>query len=223
MELKSNVPFTKSSDDLQNLKEKWKDFKGVSPLTAIFKELYPLSGEAVLCIDKNTFPLAVKKGKFLISPFDENHDNLYFIIRGVIRGYMLADGREITTWINEEMELVGSIRNLGLEIETEEYLQALEDTTLIAIPKSFLAYMYEHFPEVNIIGRIMLEKSYRDAEERAYISRLPSAGKRYERFANTRPGLLNRIPLKYSASYLGMKLETLSRIRAGLLKKTDSC
>lgn len=219
MGIKPTVPICESSDYVYDLKEKWKDFKGVSPLTAIFKELYPLSGQAVECIDKSTFPLLIKKGKFLISPFDENHDNLYFIIRGVIRGYMLADGQEITTWINEEMELVGSIRNLGLEIETEEYLQALEDTTLIAIPKSFLAYMYEHFPEVNIIGRIMLEKSYRDAEERAYISRLPSAGKRYERFANTRPNLLNRIPLKYTASYLGMQLETLSRIRAGLLKK----
>jgi CRP-like cAMP-binding protein len=198
---------------------KWKGFGGVSPISAFMSRLHPLSPAAVSCIDEHTFPVLLKKGKFLISPFNDNHDHYYFILKGVIRGYMLADGLEITTWINEEYELVGSIRGMGLDVHTGEYLQALEDTTLVGFPITFLDWMYEHFPEINIIGRKLLEQSYRDAEERAYISRLPSAEKRYERFARTRAGLLNRIPLKYSASYLGMKLETLSRIRSRFLKK----
>ena len=215
----AQIKGTKSGGSSRTSGQKWHGFNGVSPISAFMSQLHPLSPEAVLSIDENTFPVLVKKGKFLISPFDENHDHYYFIIKGVIRGYMLADGLEITTWINEELELVGSIRNMGLDLENQEYLQALENATLIAVPKSFLAYLYEHFQEVNIIGRMLLEKSYRDAEERAYIARLPSAEKRYERFARTRSALLNRIPLKYTASYLGMKLETLSRIRARFLKK----
>lgn len=192
---------------------KWEDYNGSSPISAFFNEIYPLRQEIVQYVDEQTFPFSIRKGKFLISPFKDNN-NLYFIISGVIRGYIREDGKEITTWINEEKEVVGSIRNLGLQLETDEYLQALEDTTLIGIPKAMIEYLYAHFPETNIIGRIVMEEYYRRAEERAYLGRIPSADKKYKRFMETNSSLINRIPLKYIASYLGMTLETLSRVRA---------
>ena len=61
---------------------------------------------------------------------------------------------------------------------------------------------------------MLLEEYYAASEERVYIARLPNAGARYEHFINSRPELLNRISLKYVASYLGITLETLSRLRA---------
>ncbi|MGV3639893.1 MAG: Crp/Fnr family transcriptional regulator [Adhaeribacter sp.] len=172
-----------------------------------------MSLEAARCINEHTFPFSLKKGKFLMSPLEEN-SNLYFIVKGVIRGFIREEEKEITTWINEEREIVGSFHNIGMKLNTEEYLQALEDTVLIGIPAAMIAYLYTHYPETNIIGRIVLENYYRDAEERAYIGRVPSAHKKYSRFLETKPGLLNRIPLKYIASYLGMTLETLSRVRS---------
>jgi hypothetical protein len=63
---------------------------------------------------------------------------------------------------------------------------------------------------------MILEDNYRGAEERAYICRVPSAEKKYQRFLATRPGLTNRISLKYIASYLNMTNETLSRVRASI-------
>jgi CRP-like cAMP-binding protein len=191
---------------------KWEDYNGHSPLSAFFNAIYPLCQQARRCIDKHTFPLTIKRGEFLISPFSVNL-NLYFITKGVIRGFMYEEDKEITTWINVENEIVGTIRNLGLQLASEEYLQALEDTTLIGIPKTLIGNLYERFPETNITGRILLERNYRDAEERAYICRIPSADKKYERYMETSPKLLNRIPLKYIASYLGITLETLSRVR----------
>jgi len=74
--------------------------------------------------------------------------------------------------------------------------------------------MYETFPEMNRVGRMLLEEYYAASEERVYIARLPNAQARYQHFINSRPELLNRIPLKYVASYLGITLETLSRLRA---------
>lgn len=196
---------------------KWHNYNGISPLAFLLNKIYPLSPEAVFHINQHTNPAFIKKGKFLISPFEEN-ENLYLIIKGVIRGYIKEEGKEITTWINEENEIVGSIRNLGLKAVTTEYLQALEDSVLIAIPKTLIEFLYEHFPETNIAGRILLEDNYRGAEERAYVCRIPSAEKRYKRFLETQPSLLNRIPLKYIASYLGMTLETLSRVRTKMLR-----
>jgi hypothetical protein len=74
--------------------------------------------------------------------------------------------------------------------------------------------LYDRFPEMNKVGRMLLEEYYAESEERVYIARLPTAQARYQHFINSRPELLNRIPLKYVASYLGITLETLSRLRA---------
>ena len=60
----------------------------------------------------------------------------------------------------------------------------------------------------------MTELYIQGASERAFIARLPTAQKRYERFLVTYPHLMNRIPLKYIASFIGMRLETLSRLRS---------
>jgi hypothetical protein len=76
--------------------------------------------------------------------------------------------------------------------------------------------LYERFETANYVGRKMTEIYYQGASERAFICRIPTTKKRYERFLNTYAHLLERVPLKYIASFLGMRLETLSRIRSGL-------
>ncbi|MNI86057.1 hypothetical protein D3C73_1431130 [compost metagenome] len=73
--------------------------------------------------------------------------------------------------------------------------------------------LYENFPIANYVGRKMTEIYFQSAAERAYLCRLPTAQKRYQRFLFTYPHLVNRVPLKYIASFIGMRLETLSRIR----------
>ncbi|MFD2966819.1 Crp/Fnr family transcriptional regulator [Sphingobacterium bambusae] len=182
-------------------------------ITEFLSNIHPISVEAGAHLIAQCSYFQVKKGKFLRSPIDHS-ETIYFIVKGLIRGFIKEDGQEITTWLNDEGNMVGSVRNLGLRIETEEYIQALEDSTLIGISQQALDEMYERFVEANIIGRKLLERYYRDADERAFLCRLPSAEKRYRRFAATRPSLLGRVTLKYIASYLNMKVETLCRVKA---------
>ena len=181
-------------------------------LSYFFNRVHPLPAEAIRMIDEHSRPLQVAKGRFLIRPGDEANE-LFLILRGVVRGFIREDGREITTWINEEHDVVGSIRNLGLSIPGKEYVQAIEHCSLIAIRYEIIERLYESFLEANVVGRKILEENYRGAEERAYICRIPSAEKKYQRFLETRPGLEERVSHKYIASYLNMTNETLSRIR----------
>jgi len=192
---------------------KWNINNGHSPLVDYFQHIAPLSQEVVREIDQNTFPFFLQKKKMLMKP-GSSTDNFYFIVKGVIHGFIREDGKQITTWINEENEIVGSIRTLGTNNLCQEYLQALEDCELVIIPVAFTEFLFNTFPETNIIGRRLWEYNYRGAEERAYISRITSAEKKYLHFLKTQSNLLNRISLKYIASYLGMTLETLSRIRS---------
>jgi|SRR5690606_1752993 len=175
--------------------------------------IYPISQEAALYLKGKMVSFTVKKGKFVQSPNDRE-EYLFFIVKGVARGFIRMDGQDITTWLNAENTLIGSIRNMGLSLNTEEYIQALEDMELLGIRKADLEEMYTRFYEANIIGRKILEVYYRDAEDRAFLCRLPSAEKRYLRYLQSRPAMAKRVGLKYLASYLGMKLETLCRLRA---------
>ncbi|MEH3114282.1 Crp/Fnr family transcriptional regulator [Pedobacter terrae] len=192
--------------------DKWKKYNNSSPLIAFFKNFNPLNEEIERHLNQHAFPISYKKNKYLISPGEPNKF-LFLIIKGIVRGSVKDGDTEITTWISKENEVVGTIRNLWVESDSEEYLQALEDVDLIAIPHVLSNYLFENFTEANIVGRKMMELYYRSAEERAYICRISSAEKRYRRFLDSFPDLINRVSLKYIASFLAIRLETLSRIR----------
>ena len=193
--------------------DRWKKYNNFSPLVSIFKKFHPLNDEMEKRINQHTFPISYKKNKYLVSPVDRNKF-LFLILKGVVRGFIKDGDNEITTWIAKENEIVGTIRNLWIDGDSDEYLQALEDVDLVAIPHVLSEYLYENFPEANIVGRKMMELYYRSAEERAYLCRISSAEKRYKRFLLSFPDLINRVSLKYIASFLAIRLETLSRIRA---------
>ena len=199
-------------EETKKSKAKWDTADGHSPVVAYLNKIALLSDEVVSHFDENTFPLSIKKRRFLLKP-GVIADNLYFIVKGVIQGFIKEDGKQITTWIDDENEIVGSIRTLGNNNLCEEYLQALEDTELVVIPIEFTEFIFTSYPETNFIARRLWEYNYRGAEERALICRITSAEKKYKRFMETKSNLVSRISLKYIASYLGMTLETLSRVR----------
>ena len=197
----------------QKIVAKWNTEDGHSPVIAYLNSVAPISKEVIKEFDDKTFPLLIRKNQYLLKP-GSVADHLYFIQKGVMQGSIKEEGKMITTWINEENQIVGSIRTLGTSNPCKEYLQALEDTMLVAMPVDFTEYIFINYPETNIVGRRLWEYSYRSAEERAYICRITSAEKKYKRFIEMHPGLANRISLKYIASYLGMTQETLSRVRS---------
>lgn len=183
------------------------------PLEVFVSHIYPISKATSDYIRDNSHPLVVAKGKHILRA-GEICKNLYFIHKGVMRGYIVDNKKQITTWMSIENELVTSIYGFDLQLPSRENIQALEECTLTVASFEHLQYLYEHHPDMNIVGRKVLEKYYRDAEERAYICRLTNAMERYQHFLQMDQGLINRLPLKYIASYLGMTNETLSRIRS---------
>ena len=186
-----------------------------SPFVSFAKTVYSVSAEAQAFANLKTFPHRIRKNELLVNS-GEICSHIWLVRKGILRGYVKDGVKEITTWITSERELVSAITSFDLQIPSAENVQAIEDCELTGLHYDDLQYMYENFPEINIVGRKILEKYYRDAEERAYIARLTEATSKYKHFIATKSHLLNRVPLKYVASYLGMTLETLSRIRSKL-------
>lgn len=119
----------------------------------------------------------------------------------------------MTTWITVENEIVTSIGSLNVQLPSKEYIQAIEPCELLVMSFEDLEALYRQHTEFNIIGRKLLQKYYHDAENRALVSRISGASQRYLHFLETQGHLANRIPLTYIASFLGIRLETLSKVR----------
>jgi CRP-like cAMP-binding protein len=187
-------------------------------LTAL-NQLYPLSPEAEQYLRDHVASCTVAKRKLLLKE-GMSCENIYFIMKGALRGYIREGSKDITTWITVENELVSSILSLDERIKAIENIQALEKCELLSLTLAELEVMYERFPETNILARKILQRYYADAEQRAFIARLTKAENKYRYFLKRHQVLSNRIPLKYVASYLGVTLETLSRIRKKFSSKT---
>ena len=192
-----------------------------SPFTLFVKNVHPVSNEAQAFINQKAYASQLNKGEMLVSA-GAICKNIYLIRKGILRSYIKEDKKEITTWISGEQELATCITSFGLQQPARENIQALEDCELSALSIDDLQYLYDNFPEANIVGRKILEKYYREAEERAFIARLMEATSKYKHFIATKSDLLNRVPLKFIASYLGMTLETLSRIRSKLSRSLNA-
>ena len=185
----------------------------INPLINVLNHFHPLSESIIDYLHKHVVPIKAQKGEIL-SEAGSICENVYFIVKGVIRGYIVDNSKDVTTWISSENELVTSIYSLDTEDPAPENIEALEDCQLLTMTTNALKDLYSVHKDFNINGRKLLQQYYRDAESRAFIIRVSRAEDKYERFLQLYSNLANRVLLKHIASFLGITLETLSRIRS---------
>lgn len=193
--------------------------KDTSALLSSLIHFHPLSTEAAEWLLQHLQSISFRKGDFLLQA-GKSCKQVFFVRKGAIRGFFKEGQKEITTWITIENEMVTAISSISNKEPSEENIQAIEECDTWAITYQDLDELFIKFPEVNITIRKLLEKYYSDAEARSYIARLSSAESRYQYFLKRFSHLANRIPLKYIASFLGITIETLSRVRKRIASST---
>lgn len=139
-----------------------------------------------------------------------------FIVKGVIRGcYYNNKGEEITRCFISENSLVVDYVNFEAHTSSSEYLQACTDCKLIVFSKQ----NWEELSQTivgwdNIKNKMVQICMYQKSRKSPVISQ--DATTRYMEFMENHPSLINRIPLAYIASYLGITQQSLSRIRKNI-------
>ena len=137
----------------------------------------------------------------------------YFIEKGFLRAYWIVDGDEYTTSFGGEGCLVFSMDELYYNKKSEEYVETLEEVIAYRISIKDLKRLMETNIEMCNWGRIIHQNEYRRLH-RSHKERLSlQAKERYEEFTKQFPEVCKRANLKYIASYLGITLSTLSRLR----------
>jgi CRP-like cAMP-binding protein len=107
---------------------------------------------------------------------------------------------------------------LGLIPLTRDYLECIEDCTLGLIPYEIEKELLSNFPRLETFARINLEQELVNYQEMLATYIISNPEQRYVNLLNRNAQLLQRVPLYQLASYIGVKPESLSRIRSRISK-----
>ncbi|MCD4693644.1 MAG: Crp/Fnr family transcriptional regulator [Calditrichales bacterium] len=184
-------------------------FKYLSKYIPITKELEEeLSKiEFIKCFGKGTTLL--EEGKI--------SNECFFIIKGCIRSYYLKDGEDKTTeFYTEEQAVIPTA--YGNKIPSEYYLECIEDTVVGLGTPELETEMYNKFPQLESLNRVLVEAIMAKNQNTFSEFKMASPEERYLNLLKSRPDLIQRAPQHQIASYLGIKPESLSRIRKRIMK-----
>lgn len=144
--------------------------------------------------------------------------HLYYIVSGFMRLFYYNDnGDEVTTHINCPHGFFTSFSEFINQTKASANVETVTECQLLRISKSD----YETLMSKSIFwkdyGMYILQESVIYNEERSKDLATLSAEQRYLKLMKSHPGILQNVPLQYIASFLGIKPESLSRIRRNLI------
>lgn len=181
-------------------------------LLAYFKKFHPLSKEAEEALSNISSVINIKKNKDLQS-IGHTCRTIYFINKGIARVYYYKDGIDITEYFAFENNLVARVESLFKGRPSNKGIQILENSEIVAINAPALFQLYDEYPEIERLARKITESAYVESVNRLESIQFHSADERYKALLQEDPNILQRVPLKYIASYLGITQVSLSRIR----------
>lgn len=169
-----------------------------------------ISEETVTEIKKRLKFRYYKKGEKIYRP-EDSQEVLAFIRTGMVRGYTILNGKELTNWISIENEVFAPC-NFFSEILFDESIDALEDVSIEYLTKKDYVELLNYQDFLSLSQKLFCDY-YVFANRRAMIARIPNSYDRLSFFkSNYSPEVIKRCPNKYLASFLGMRPETLSRL-----------
>ena len=144
----------------------------------------------------------------------ENCNFIAFIHEGSFRFYYDKDGKEIITAFYFKGNFVTNYRSFLSGQPSDHYIQALQDSLIYIINLQDLQSLYDKHKNIERLGRLIAENLYLTVANRLDSFMFQTPAERYKDLIERNSRLLQEIPQYMIASYLGVKPETLSRIRA---------
>jgi CRP-like cAMP-binding protein len=181
-------------------------------LIAYFNNYNTLSEDGIKAISAICKPVFIKKNQDL-QAIGHTCRTIYFIKKGVARIYYYKEDNEITESFAFENAIIARVESLFTGKPSRKAIQMIEDSELIAINSAKLFELYDAFPAIERLFRKIFESAYVDTVNRVESIQFHSAEERYNTLLKQSPNVLQRVPLKYIASYLGITQVSLSRIR----------
>jgi len=143
----------------------------------------------------------------------------YFVKRGLLRSFVLdAKGKEQTFMFAPEGWIISDLGALTFKQSTQLSIEVLEDATVEVLTNDFFEISEGLLSRLGInISRLLIKRNM-VLQKRIIMLMSATAAERYQDFVATYPDIMQRVPLKMIATYLGITPEALSKIRGQIAK-----
>lgn len=163
---------------------------------------------------------SVPKGTVLLKQGNYSKQS-YFVLKGCIRSYYEIDGEEKTTAFFTELEAL-TPPCVVTKAPSDYFVSCVEDSILIISNSDMEVEINQKFPKFDSMCRVLSEELL--AKQRIDFDEFKTSSpeQRYLNLLQKRPDLLQRVPQHQIASYLGIKPQSLSRLRARIVEKKNN-
>ena len=182
-------------------------------INTISNKYAPLNSECKSEFFNNSKFLTLKKGEVLVKE-GQYSDKAYFIVSGGTRAYYLNDGKDITDWFAFENDFICAINSFFQDIPSPHFIEVLEDTELLVISREDVMKLSDQYHDFERLTNRVATRTLLKLQARIVSIQFQSAEQRYQNILLAYPNITQRVPLTHIASYIGITLETLSRIRS---------
>ncbi|MGA8852855.1 MAG: Crp/Fnr family transcriptional regulator [Christiangramia sp.] len=158
----------------------------------------------------------IPKKEFLIVP-NQKIENEYYVVEGCLKAYYLDEqgDKHIIQFAIEDW-WISDFEAFFKNQPSKLYVEALEDSRLLALDHNSLEILYSRIPKFERFFRLKITNAFVALRERILSSLQKSNTELYLEFCETYPDIEKRVQNYHIANYLGMKPESLSRIRKEL-------
>lgn len=181
-------------------------------LIAAIQRITPIEPEAIEALLDILSPREVRKGEVIWNA-GETSRHILFINSGALRYYYSKGGREINGQFFFENEFFTDYYSFITREPMAFTTEALEDSSLLLMPRTGINDLYEQFKSFERLGRLIAEQNFISLHNTRVDLHTKTPEALYLDLLQNRPSLMQRVPLYMIASYLGITPEHLSRIR----------
>lgn len=185
----------------------------MNELITYLNGIHQLSASAQQDLTSISSELTVKKNEE-IHPIGHTCRNLYFIKKGLLCIFYFKGEREIIESFEFENSIVARGDSVFRAVPSRKGIKAIEDSELVAINAAELFKLYDQHHDIERLFRKIFENAYVELLERIESIQFNTAEERYQHLLKHSRETILRVPLKLTASYLGITQVSLSRIRA---------
>lgn len=164
----------------------------------------------------------IKAGELVIKAGEINYNGI-FVLKGLLRNYVITDeGEERTLLFCKEGEHTGSSSTIFHDKPSEEYIEAIENSVIFILNSVAAEKLASKHPKLLKLQNNILKKVLAESVERVIFFTTLSPEERFKQLCTKQPNLVKRVPQKYLASYIGVTIVSLSRIKSRIKDKKES-
>ena len=162
----------------------------------------------------------LKKGEHLFYAGNICRD-VYFIVNGCLMYYYSVNGEQKIGQFFFEGTWIGDLYSFLSKNPSKMNVSAIEPSSLLALSYENMQKLYVEIPKLERFGRLLIEQTFIHSQQRSASFLTKSPTEKYLTLVKSRPKVVSRVPQYMIASFLGIKPESLSRIRKKLAKNKD--